>query len=451
MARKTSQSVKDKFSEKLPDMKRSFVLHFDGKSVQEFTQGRKMTNERLAILVSSPDLQAPQLLGIPPVTSTKGHVMAVGIVKMARDWGILDKILGFCFDTTSPNTGIFRGACQQIEEELGNFLLWLACRRHCYELHIKHVALNVGRKTKGNEDLLFKRFRDKWNEILDMGIEMNKLQKFDWKANLGTVLEEVGHSTLLFCKKCLQLDVFPRADYKQLCKLTVVYLGGVVDDFKFQWPGPVHHARFMAKAIYYLKMRLLSGHETVVKLLSHEEGREVELLSEFVGVFHSQWFLRCAMSVSSPHQDLLAISHMRKYAGIRPESAENCLKSLARHPWYLTEHLVIMCMADDDLEDEVRKAVATALDNTDRPGPAEFTKGKPEFPEVTTDNFWEGIDPGHEMMGLAKLVGPSSWKIPELIGLKKEDMVWLKLEVYQWGGSWKDTKNLTILSEIWRL
>lgn len=230
----------------------------------------------------------------------------------------------------------------------------------------------------------------------------------------------------MFCKKCLTLDVFPREDYKELTQLTVIWLGGVVKDFQFQWPGPVHHARFMAKAIYYLKMQLVSNFVTI---FSEEERKEISSMSEFVGVFYSHWFLRCAMSTQAPRQDLLAISQMRKYSAIRPIASEACLKSFSRHPWYLTEHLVIMSLADEDLEEDERKAVATALDQTERP--EKFSLGKPKFPLVTADKFWDDIS-GTEMMGLAKLVGPRSWMIPGILGLGVDEMVWLKLEVYQW-------------------
>ena len=113
------------------------------------------------------------------------------------------------------------------------------------------------------EDL--QKFRNNWNAILDKGIDMNNLTKFDVTPHLGTVLEETSHTTLIFCKKCLDTNVFPREDYKELCQLTIMWLGGVVENFQFQWPGPVHHARFIAKAIYYLKMQLTSTYTTIFR------------------------------------------------------------------------------------------------------------------------------------------------------------------------------------------
>ena len=59
---------------------------------------------------------------------------------------------------------------------------------------------------------------------------------------------------MLFKKKCLSLKTFPRKDYLELIKLVLVWLGEDVENFKFQKPGATCYARYMAKAIYYMKM-----------------------------------------------------------------------------------------------------------------------------------------------------------------------------------------------------
>ena len=91
------------------------------------------------------------------------------------------------------------------------------------------------------------------------------------------------------------MNVFPREDYKELCQLTVLWLVGVEENVQFQWPGPVHHAWFMAKAIYYLKMQLTSTHTNI---FIAAEKLEISLMAEFVGVFYAHWFLLSAMSTS---------------------------------------------------------------------------------------------------------------------------------------------------------
>ena len=49
----------------------------------------------------------------------------------------------------------------------------------------------------------------------------------------------------------------PRDDYRKLLELLIVWLGGHVEGFSFKRPGADHHARWLAKAIYKLKLCLL--------------------------------------------------------------------------------------------------------------------------------------------------------------------------------------------------
>ena len=58
---------------------------------------------------------------------------------MAKDWEIVDNIIGTCFDTTASNTGARQGAAILIESQLKRAILYLACRHHHCESHIKHA------------------------------------------------------------------------------------------------------------------------------------------------------------------------------------------------------------------------------------------------------------------------------------------------------------------------
>ena len=68
------------------------------------------------------------------------------------------------------------------------------------------------------------------------------------------------------------LDLFrqkyPRNDYREFLDLVLVFLDATPDDYKFRKPGAVSHARFMAKAIYTLKIYIF---RTEFKLKKSEE------------------------------------------------------------------------------------------------------------------------------------------------------------------------------------
>ena len=107
-----------------------------------------------------------------------------------------------------------------------------------------------------------------------------------------------------------------------------------MENFKFQKPGAFHHARFMSKCNYYLKMALTSEY---LDCLHQNEIREVHVMAEFVGVFYSRWWFHSALPSAAPADDLQAISLMQNYQLINPEVASPCLQSQSRHLWYLTD------------------------------------------------------------------------------------------------------------------
>ena len=106
---------------------------------------------------SRPQLEQPKLLGIPVINDSTGSSQHNAIVALLRKWGVLDKVIGLVFDTTASNTGRLRGCATSMETTLKKSVLWLACRHHMYEIHIKHVsdALN-GKRNCPSETLFVK-------------------------------------------------------------------------------------------------------------------------------------------------------------------------------------------------------------------------------------------------------------------------------------------------------
>ena len=126
--KKSSDNIRQKFQEGFNN--RCLIAHFDGKLVTEYTDGRKLTNNRCAVLISSPSIDAPQVLGVPVTLSASGANQETEIVKLLKEWNVWEYLFGLSFDTTADNTGKRIGACTLIEKEAGLGLLWLACRHH---------------------------------------------------------------------------------------------------------------------------------------------------------------------------------------------------------------------------------------------------------------------------------------------------------------------------------
>ena len=76
----------------------------------------------------------------------------------------------------------------------------------------------------------------------------------------------------------------------------------------------------MQKALYYMKLQMLSRQ---INFLTDDQKKEVEAVSEFVGLFWAQWFLKCPLAAEAPQEDLLSIRNMRIYKEFRTESTLN--------------------------------------------------------------------------------------------------------------------------------
>ena len=85
-------------------------------------------------------------------------------------------------------------------------------------------------------------------------------------------------------------------DYYELAELALMFLDPGYKSLLFHKPGPVHHARFMGKALYYLKLVLLLN-QTREKLdLSEARVEEIIKMSIFIAIFYTPKFLTAEKS-----------------------------------------------------------------------------------------------------------------------------------------------------------
>ena len=122
-----------------------------------------------------------------------------------------------------------------------------------HELHIKRVLQGIFGQSKDPGVALFRRLKSSWHSL---EIDYDNLHKLDF-SSVPQWMQEEARVVLDWAVKELDKNTWPRADYKELLELTIVCLGGNVPGFKFTFPGPDHHARWMSKCIYILKLSLL--------------------------------------------------------------------------------------------------------------------------------------------------------------------------------------------------
>ncbi len=82
--------------------------------------------------------------------------------------------------------------------------------------------------------------------------------------------------------------------------------------------------------------------------------------------------------------------------------------ALQRHSWYSSEQLVLLALADDDLEQELKSKILERL--LDSEVPDQFRMGKPELPVILMSTE------------LSELVGPQSWFLVKVADVPKEEL-----------------------------
>jgi len=282
----TAKNLRSEFSTTVP-----LTVHWDGKLMEDLTSHEHV--ERLPILISGAGVE--QLLAVPKLASGTGEAQASAVVQCLETWGIKDKITAFCFDTTSSNTGHRSGACSLIEQKLNKDILHLACRHHVMELVVGAAFEQTSFATsKGPEIRLFKRFKDQW-EYLDRGSFQTASSDSSVETQVGTCRSDI----LKFAHTQLEA-VQPRDDYREFLELSVIFLGDVPDrGIRFQAPGAMHRARWMAKVIYAIKMWLFCGQ---LKMTVTEK-RGFRDLATYAVLVHLRAWMTASCAVEAPLND----------------------------------------------------------------------------------------------------------------------------------------------------
>ena len=106
--------------------------------MEDFTDGKKA--RRVKFVVSANNNGEIKLLGIPAMKHGAGAAQHDALAKVLEDYGMCDDVKGLWFDTAASNTGRHSGTYIRFSQRQGSILLELACRKHIYELHIKHFG-----------------------------------------------------------------------------------------------------------------------------------------------------------------------------------------------------------------------------------------------------------------------------------------------------------------------
>jgi hypothetical protein len=283
-------------------------------------------------------------LGVPKLSSGSGKAAADAVHEYLKSWESESTIVGMCFDTTACNTGRLNGACMLLEKALGRNLLWLACRHHMFEVLLSDAFSVCFGPSAGPDIALFKRFRDNWSKL-----KHREPKRTDYPRI------QVSEDVKIFISEQLALK-HPRDDYLEFLSVAG-FMVGLDIQLTIRKPGALHRARWMAKAIYTLKIELLfDGNEEEIKLTGHEL-QGLQRFNRFVvGVYIQSWFT-ARSTADAPVNDILLFQRLDNCGDDKLTTTG--LKMMKRHSWYLSQELATVALFSSLLSaDEKMKLVS---------------------------------------------------------------------------------------------
>lgn len=336
-----NSNIKKKF-----DIDSPLVIHWDGKLMPDITGNNKV--ERLPILVSGNGCE--KLLGVPKLTSATGEKISDAVFDIMQQWNVTNKVRAMSFDTTASNTGVKKGACTLLEEKTGRDLLWLACRHHVFEIILSKIFTLCFGASSSPQIPLFKRFRDVWETL-----PKEHYNCLDLDTNAEQFAENTLESlTALFGQNQV------RDDYKELIELTMIVLNKPPAKIHWRAPGPIHHARWMAKLLYALKIFLFRNNLQAFKLTKREEKQIVRFVS-FGALIYTKIWIEAPLAADAPINDLLLWKNLKLYEAIDSEISIIARGVLERHLWYLSDELVAFALFSDKLSNSEKTAIVQKI------------------------------------------------------------------------------------------
>ena len=123
--------------------------------------------------------------------------------------------------------------------------------------------------------------------------------------------------------------------------------------FQLSRPGADHHARWMSKCIYFLKLFLLSD-QFPQSQLSWQKKKKVETMAIFIIFPYLQSWFTSPSLLGAAQNDLDLFKRLQKFSKIDKKITSATSSVLSRHPWYLTEELIPVSLFNISLPVEER-------------------------------------------------------------------------------------------------
>ena len=295
-------------------------------------------------------------------------------------------------------------------------------------------------QTTGPKEDVFKKLTDNWKN-LNLSI-YSLIEVAPYKRELAGHIEEMITFLQEWIKNSTKRTL--RHDYLELATLTLLFLGGSMPEgmgnITIKAPGAFHHARWMAKSLYTLKIALFRNQ--LGNIYTSDQLKNIYSLAIFLSIFYTKAWLTCTNASDAPTNDLELMKKLSK-AEVNIKHNEKqwpanfldlvrlAREKLQNHLWYLSERLVSFSLFSDNVQLPDKHKLKQAMLKNERP----VTNPIQEMPQ--SKNFCSKT--------LKDFIGTDSWTMFKLLGI---DSSFLKLPVQQWENSDSYLHGKKVLSNL---
>lgn len=121
----------------------------------------------------------------------------------------------------------------------------------------------------------------------------------------------------------------------------------------------MHQARWIARALYSLKITLLSAQFNI----ANQNKIALFKVCLYIVPFYVKPWLQCTSAIKAPYQDLCVLKAMKCYEKIDKNISKVALYKLSQHLWYLTDEIAILSLFDEDVYLDTKVQMVANLNN----------------------------------------------------------------------------------------
>lgn len=208
--------------------------------------------------------------------------------------------------------------------------------------------------TSGPNVPLFQRFQLAWPKL-----NLNNFKPGIQDTKVSQHLNAFTECILTFCMTESN-KIQCREDYREFLELVVIFLNGTPScGISFRFPGAIHHARWMSKAIYCLKIFIFRQE---YKLNKREYDSVAEICVFIVRCYVRPWF-NAPNACFAPRQVLQFLLDLYAYKAIDQKLSEVTFKKYINHLWYLSPETIGFAFFDGNISDDSKIKMVQALKN----------------------------------------------------------------------------------------